>query len=125
MTAPNNNTEQSPKPFYRHRASKADPTKRSKVITLRLTDMEYDLIARTADECLLTKSEYVRQLALGYEPRARLTEEQVTLLKEVREVRYHLQQMSNFFSREDDATWRDTLYWLRRIIDKLKPLLKL
>lgn len=125
MAAHQNNPEQSPKPFYRRRASKADPLKRSSVITLRLTDWENDLITQKADDCQLTKSEYVRQLALGYEPKARLTEEQMTLLQDVRKIRYELQQMSNFFSREDSDSWRVTHYWLDKAIAKLKPLLKL
>jgi hypothetical protein len=125
MAAHQNTTEQSPKPFFRRRASKDDPLKRSSVITLRLTDWENDLITQKADECQLTKSEYVRQLALGHEPKARLTEEQVTLLQDVRKIRYELQQMSNFFSREDSDTWRNTHYWLDKAIAKLKPLLKL
>lgn len=125
MAAHQNTPEQSPKPFYRRRASKADPLKRSAVVTLRLTDMENDLVTQKADECGLTKSELLRQLALGFEPKARLTDEQLALLQDVRKVRYDLQQMSNFFSREDSDTWRTTLYYLNKAIAKLKPLLKL
>lgn len=82
-------------------------------------------MTQKADECGLTKSELLRQLALGFEPKARLTDEQLALLQDVRKVRYDLQQMSNFFSREDSDTWRTTLYYLNKAIAKLKPLLKL
>lgn len=113
-----------PKPFKRHKAPKGEPTRKPK-IDFRVTELEKDLIVAKADECGLTTSDYVRQVVLGYQPKARLTEDQVTLLQDVRKIRYDLQQMSNFFSREDSASWRATHYYLDKAIAKLKPLLKL
>lgn len=62
----NNNTTESPRRTMRLEA--------------RVTKEEYEIVARRANECGLSMSKYIREVALGHHPRKRLTEREVEAL---------------------------------------------
>lgn len=55
-------------------------------ITFRLPQAEKDKISRIAKRCGLSKSEYLKQRALGYEPRAVPPDALFTLLEKIGEL---------------------------------------
>ena len=61
-------------------------TKKGSTITFRLTQADKDKISHIANRCGLSKSEYLKQRALGYEPKAVPPDALFTLLEEIGEL---------------------------------------
>jgi hypothetical protein len=93
---------------------------KTKTIKMYCTVLERTVIADTAKNCSLSISEYCRRAVLSCRPRARLTEEQLELLKDVRKVAADLQHLNNFFKT---GKFSDMKAENEKIITKLKSII--
>lgn len=87
----------------------------------RLTAEEKQFLQRQADSCGLSLSNYFRSVCLGFQPRQRLTAEQIELLREVRKLRSDLVHINNY--TKHNPNWSGIRSELEGIIPKLTDLL--
>ena len=88
---------------------------------IRLTSEEKQFLQRQADSCGLSLSNFVRSVCLGYQPRQRLTAEQIELLREVRKLRSDLVHVNNY--TKHNPSWSGIRSELEGIIHRLEELL--
>ncbi|WP_243111368.1 plasmid mobilization protein [Acutalibacter sp. 1XD8-33] len=91
-------------------------TSRTKKLSLRLSEKEYKRITRRAKSCGLTKSAYVRQLIIGYEPRESPPADYFAMTRELKEIGNNMNQlafMANATGLIDEATYYENVIHLR------------
>ncbi|WP_304584519.1 plasmid mobilization protein [Acutalibacter muris] len=67
---------------------------RTQRITLRLSEVENRRITRRARSCGLSKSAYVRQIIVGYEPRESPPADYFAMTRELKEIGNNLNQLA-------------------------------
>lgn len=87
----------------------------------RLTSEEKHFLQRQAEDCGLSLSNFCRSVCLGFQPRQRLTADQVEMMKEVRKLRSDLIHISNYTKKNRD--WSGIRPDVEIVVSKLKDLL--
>lgn len=97
-------------------------TSRTKKLSLRLSEKEYKRITRRAKACGLTKSAYVRQLIVGYEPRESPPTDYFAMTRELKEIGNNLNQlafMANATGLIDEAAYYENVIRLRDALRRI------
>ena len=81
---------------------KKSPARRDKVVVTKVTEQELSLIKSTAEECGMTRSDFIRARALGYKPRRRLSGEELAGLKRLAAYRTDMVNFANALRGLDD-----------------------
>lgn len=61
----------------RQKKKKEDTPRRTLHLDARVTQEEYDLVKRRAEECGMTVSRYTRKCTLGHQPKYHLTDREI------------------------------------------------
>ena len=80
---------------------KPDP-RRDKAVVTRVTKKELSLIKTTAEQCGMTRSDFIRSRVLGYKPRRRLSGEELDGLKRLAAYRTDMVNFANALRGLDD-----------------------
>lgn len=78
------------------------PARRDKVVVTKVTGKELSQIKSTAEECGMTRSDFIRARALGYKPRRRLSGEELDGLKRLATCRTDMVNFANALRGLDD-----------------------
>ena len=81
---------------------KTPSARRDKAVVTRVTEQEFSLIKSTAEECGMTRSDFIRARALGYKPRRRLSDEELDGLKRLAACRTDMVNFANALRGLDD-----------------------
>ncbi|WP_442858589.1 plasmid mobilization protein [Acutalibacter sp. 1XD8-36] len=98
-------------------------TSRTKKLSLRLSEKEYKRITRRAKSCGLTKSAYVRQLVVGYEPRESPPADYFTMTRELKEIGNNMNQLAfvaNATGLIDEAAYYENVIRLRDSLRRIE-----
>lgn len=69
--------------------------KRDKVVVTKVTKQELSLIKSTAEQCGMTRSDFIRARALGYKPRQRLSDRELDGLRQLAACRTDMVNFAN------------------------------
>ena len=69
--------------------------RRDKVVVTKVTEQELSQIKSTADQCGMTRSDFIRARALGYKPRQRLSNRELDGLRQLAACRMDLVNFAN------------------------------
>ena len=69
--------------------------RRDKVIVTKVTEQEFEQIRSTADQCGMTRSDFIRARALGYKPRLRLSDAQMDGMRQLAACRTDMVNFAN------------------------------
>ena len=69
--------------------------KRDKVVVTKVTKQELSLIKSTAEQCGMTRSDFIRARTLGYRPRQRLSDTELGGLKQLASCRADMINFAN------------------------------
>lgn len=98
--------------------------KRSKKIDFRVTLTEYFLIQQKAKEVGLTKSEYIRNTALGYVVSSKLSPDEIEVYKLLNKYADNFRRISNLFKLGDTTGVKtaslETASLIREHLNKLR-----
>lgn len=81
---------------------KKPSARREKAVVTKVTEKELSLIKSTAEECGMTRSDFIRARALGYRPRRRLSGEELDGLKRLAACRTDMVNFANALRGLDD-----------------------
>ena len=70
-------------------------TRRDKVVVTKVTEQELAQIKSTADQCGMTRSNFIRARALGYKPRQRLSDKDLDGLRQLAACRTDMVNFAN------------------------------
>lgn len=96
---------------------------RTQRITLRLSDVEYRKITRRVKSCGLSKSAYIRQLIVGYEPRESPPADYHAMTRELKEIGSNLNQLAfvaNATGLIDEAAYYENVVGLRDALGRIE-----
>lgn len=98
------------------------PMKKEKYfrITFSCSEDELRAIRQTAADCGMSMSMYCKKVVLGFRPKYRLSEEDISLMQEVRKVKSDLQRIANYFKYGNHQLLMEEL---AKVINKLKTSL--
>lgn len=88
-----------------------------------MSEKEYKRITRHAKSCGLTKSAYVRQLIIGYEPRESPPADYFAMTRELKEIGNNMNQlafMANATGLIDEATYYENVIHLRDSLRRIE-----
>lgn len=69
--------------------------RRDKVVVTKVTELELSQIKSTADQCGMTRSDFIRARALGYRPRQRLSDRELDCLRQLAACRTDMVNFAN------------------------------
>ena len=69
--------------------------RRDKVVVTKVTELELSQIKSTADQCGMTRSDFIRARALGYKPRQRLSDRELDGLRQLAACRTDMVNFAN------------------------------
>lgn len=69
--------------------------RRDKVVVTKVTELELSQIKSTADQCGMTRSDFIRARALGYKPRLRLSDMEMDALRQLAACRTDMVNFAN------------------------------
>ena len=69
--------------------------RRDKVVVTKVTEQELSQIKSTADQCGMTRSDFIRARALGYKPRQRLSDRELDGLRQLAACRTDMVNFAN------------------------------
>ena len=69
--------------------------RRDKVVVTKVTEQELAQIKSTADQCGMTRSDFIRARALGYKPRQRLSDKELDGLRQLAACRTDMVNFAN------------------------------
>ncbi|WP_437124388.1 plasmid mobilization protein [Acutalibacter caecimuris] len=98
-------------------------TRRTKKLSLRLNEKEHKRITRRAKSCGLTKSAYVRQLIVGYEPRESPPADYLAMARELKEIGNNLNQLAfvaNATGLIDEVAYYENVIHLRDSLRRIE-----
>ena len=72
-----------------------DVIRRDKVVVTKVTELELSQIKSTADQCGMTRSDFIRARALGYKPRLRLSDMEMDALRQLAACRTDMVNFAN------------------------------
>ena len=80
--------------------------RRDRVVVTKVTEQELSQIKSTAEQCGMTRSDFIRARALGYKPRQRLSDRELDGLRQLAACRGHgeLRQRPARTDRQREAT---------------------
>ena len=81
---------------------KKPDTRRNKAVVSKVTEKELSLIKSTAEQCGMTRSDFIRARALGYSPKQRLSGEELAGLKRLVACRTDMVNFANALRGLDD-----------------------
>ena len=81
---------------------KKPSARRDKAVVTKVTEQELSLIKSTAEECGMTRSDFIRARALGYIPKRRLSGEELDGLKQLAACRTDMVNFANALRGLDD-----------------------
>ena len=96
---------------------------RTQRITLRLSEAECRGITRKAKSCGLSKSGYIRQLIVGYEPRESPPADYFAMIRELKGIGNNLNQlafMANATGLIDEAAYYENVIHLRDSLRRIE-----
>lgn len=88
-----------------------------------MSEKEYKRITRRAKSCGLTKSAYVRQLIVGYEPRESPPADYFVMTRELKEIGNNLNQLAfvaNATGLIDEAAYYENVIHLRDALRRIE-----
>ena len=71
----------------RQKKKKEDTPRRTLHLDARVTQEEYDLVKKRADECGMTVSRYTRKCTLGHQPKYHLTDREIEAYDNIADAR--------------------------------------
>lgn len=92
-------------------------------LTLRLSEVEYRRITRRAKSCGLSKSAYVRQLIVGYEPKESPPADYFAMTREIKAIGNNLNQLAfvaNATGLIDEAAYYENVIQLRHSLERIE-----
>ena len=92
-------------------------------VTLRLSEAECGGTTRKAKSCGLSKSAYIRQLIVGYEPRESPPADYFAMTRELKEIGSNLNQlafMANATGLIDEAAYYENVIHLRDSLRRIE-----
>ena len=89
-------------------------------ITFSCSEDELRAIRQTAADCGMSMSMYCKKVVLGFKPKYRLSEEDISMMQEVRKVKADLQRIANYFKYGNHQMLMEEL---AKVINKLKTSL--
>ena len=89
-------------------------------ITFSCSEDELEAIRQTAKDCNLSMSMYCKKVVLGFKPKYRLSEKDISMMQEVRKVKADLQKIANYFKYGNHQMLMEEL---AKVISKLKTAL--
>lgn len=95
---------------------------KTEIARFRLAPDEMQFLRRQADDCGLTLSNFCRAVCLGYQPRQRLTADEVEMLREVRKLRNDLVHINNY--NKHNPNWDSIRKDNEKLILNLNEILK-
>lgn len=110
------------KPFTRKRQTTdtSQLTARQTTLSFRINEQERLLIEQKAAACNLPVSSYIRKVAIDSAPRQALTDDERSLMLQVKNVTGDLQQMRNLFHKR---MFMETLTLLDKVLQELRLIL--
>lgn len=90
---------------------------------MRFSDSEFQKICKRAKACGLTKSAYVRQLIIGYEPRESPPADYFSMTKELKAIGNNLNQLAfvaNATGLIDEAAYHENIIVLRDALRRIE-----
>lgn len=69
--------------------------RRDRVVVTKVTEQELSQIKSTADQCGMTRSDFIRARALGYKPRQRLSDRELNGLRQLAACRTDMVNFAN------------------------------
>ena len=69
--------------------------RRDKVVVIKVTEQEFAQIKSLADQCGMTRSDFIRARALGYKPRQRLSDKELDGLRQLAACRTDMVNFAN------------------------------
>ena len=69
--------------------------RRDKVVVTKVTEQELSQIKSTAEQCGMTRSDFIRARALGYKPRQRLSDRELDGLRQLAACRTDMVNFAN------------------------------
>lgn len=99
---------------------------RTRNIHVRLTTDEAAFIEEKACSCGMVRSDYVRRVILGYEPKQRMTEEQETVLRLLIDARsdiIHIRNAMNALTQEERLELFHDLEFMRTWLMAIQKLI--
>ena len=81
---------------------KKPPARRDKAVVTKVTGKELSQIKSTAEECGMTRSDFIRARALGYSPKQKLSCEELDGLKRLADCRTDMVNFANALRGLDD-----------------------
>ena len=69
--------------------------RRDKVVVTKVTEQELKQIKETAEQCGMTRSDFIRARALGYKPRQRLSDKELDGLRQLAACRTDMVNFAN------------------------------
>lgn len=79
----------------RESGQKKPVIRRDKVVVTKVTEQELSQIKSTADQCGMTRSDFIRARALGYKPRQRLSDKELDGLRQLAACRTDMVNFAN------------------------------
>ena len=81
--------------FHRESEQKKPVIRRDKVVVTKVTEQELTQIKCTAEQCGMTRSDFIRARALGYKPRQRLSDNELDGLRQLAACRTDMVNFAN------------------------------
>ena len=82
-------------PSNQEQEQKKPVIRRDKVVVTKVTEQELSQIKSTADQCGMTRSDFIRARALGYKPRQRLSDRELDGLRQLAACRTDMVNFAN------------------------------
>ena len=79
----------------RESGQKKPVIRRDRVVVTKVTEQELSQIKSTADQCGMTRSDFIRARALGYKPRQRLSDKELDGLRQLAACRTDMVNFAN------------------------------
>ena len=79
----------------RESGQKKPVIRRDRVVVTKVTEQELSQIKSTADQCGMTRSDFIRARALGYKPRQRLSDRELDGLRQLAACRTDMVNFAN------------------------------
>lgn len=81
--------------FNQESRQKKPVIRRDRVVVTKVTEQELSQIKSTADQCGMTRSDFIRARALGYKPRQRLSDRELDGLRQLAACRTDMVNFAN------------------------------
>ncbi len=83
--------------MMRQNINKEDTPRRTQHLGARVTQEEFDLVKRRAEECGMTVSRYTRKCTLGHQPKYHLTDREIEAYDNIADARGDIVHFFNVF----------------------------